>query len=80
MQTKTPVLNEEIYYWIYIINPSKRRRLMSMRVRYGTPAMCITMALPDVHECSFWDPCDVHGHGLARAERVHSNVLCRSGK
>ena len=51
MQTKTPVLNKEIYCWMYTINPSERHRPMAMRVRSGTPAVYIIMAPPERREC-----------------------------
>ena len=51
MRTKASVLNEEIYCWMYTINPSKRHLLMAMRVRSGKFAMCMAMALPERREC-----------------------------
>ena len=50
MRTETPVLNEEICFWMYTINPSERRRLMAIMVRYGTPTMYMAMDSPDGHE------------------------------
>ena len=46
MQTDTPVLNEEICCWIYNINNSKLHHPMAMRVRSGTPAICMAMEPP----------------------------------
>ena len=51
MRTKASVLDEEIYCWMYTINPSKRHLLMTMRVWSGTFAMCMAMALPERREC-----------------------------
>ena len=44
MQTETPVLNEEICCWMYIMNPSEGHLLMAMRVWSGTFAMCMAMS------------------------------------
>ena len=45
------MLNKEICCWIYTINHSERQRQMAMRVRSGTPAMCMSMDLPERREC-----------------------------
>ena len=36
---------------MWTINPSKHHRPMSMRVLFGTPAMCIAMDPPERREC-----------------------------
>ena len=51
MRTEVPVLNEEIYCWMYTINPSKRHLLMAMRVRSGKFAMCMARDLLERREC-----------------------------
>ena len=51
MRTETTVINEDICCWVYTINPSEHHRAVAMRVRYGTPAMCVAMAPPERREC-----------------------------
>ena len=73
MRTETPVLNEEICCWIYTINPSERHLPMAMRVRSGTPAMCIAMALTERRECS---PTPSGANmSLAAPARLHSALM-----
>ena len=50
MRTKTPVLNEEIYCWMYTMNPSEPHLPMVMRVRSGAFVMCMAMAPPERRE------------------------------
>ena len=51
MRTETPVLDEEIYCWMYTMNPSERHLPMATRVWSGTFAMCMAMAPPERREC-----------------------------
>ena len=51
MRTKTPVLNEEICYWMYTMDPSERHLPMAMRVGSGTFVICMDMAPPERREC-----------------------------
>ena len=51
MQTKTPILNEEICSWMYTMNPSERHLPIAMRVQSGTFAMCMAMVLTERREC-----------------------------
>ena len=43
---RDPMLNKEICCWIYTMNPSECHCPISMRVRSGTPVMCMAMAPP----------------------------------
>ena len=49
--TKMPVLKDEICCWVYTMNPSDLHCSMDMRVRSGTPAMCMAMTPPERREC-----------------------------
>ena len=51
MRTETPVMNEEICCWIFTISPSEHHRPMAMRVRSGTPAICMAMDPLEQREC-----------------------------
>ena len=46
------MLKDEIYCWMYTMNPSERHWLMTMRFLSGTPVMCMAMAPPERRECT----------------------------
>ena len=50
IRTKTPTLKDDICCWVYTMNPSECHSPMDIRVRSGTPAMCVTMAPPEQRE------------------------------
>ena len=73
MWTGTHVLNEVICCWIYIINPSERYHPTAMRVRSGTPTVCMAMALPEERECV--PTSSGENPSLAAPTRFHSALI-----